>query len=195
MFHPGALLVVWSAAVVALQALTLATLLAALGAVFLALDRDGRARWAKLARRSKWLLAVIVVTYVFATPGEAILPGYPFTHEGLIQGSEQLARFLAILGAVAWLLEALPTPRLIAGLLALARPIAGLGFDPRRAAARLVLVLEHVERDRFADWRSAFDETVEAPQRQIEIEMPRLGSRDAVLAGAAMAIAVLTVIS
>lgn len=193
MFHPGVLLLAWAAAIVGMQVLTLATLGATLGAMLLLVGPGARIRWLLLARRSRLLLLVIVVTFTLATPGEAVLPGYPVTYEGIAQGVEQLARFLAILGAVAWLLDRLPMPQLIAGLVALSRPLATLGIDTRRAAARLVLVLEHVEHGRFADWRAAFDDNVEPPPRRIEIERPRLRRADAVLVGAVLVMTLLMV--
>lgn len=195
MFHPGAMLAAWAAAVLGLQVLTALPLLAMLLALLLLAGAGARARWQLLARRSRWLLLVIVLTFVFATPGEAVLPGYPVTHEGLVQGFEQAGRFLAILGAVAWLLETLPTPQLIAGLLALSRPLAAFGIDTQRAAARLVLVLEHVEHDRFSDWRAALDDRSEPPPRCIEIERPAWRGADAVLVLAGLAIILLTAVA
>lgn len=195
MFHPGVMLFAWAAAVVGIQALPLPPLAAALAAMLLLAGGGARARWLLLARRARWLLLVIVLTFVLATPGEAVLPGYPVTHEGIAQGIEQALRFLAILGAVAWLLETLPTPRLIAGLLALSRPLARFGIDPQRAAARLVLVLEHVEHDRFSDWRAALDHQDAPPARRIEIERPPWRGADVALLGVALAIVLLTVLA
>src|SRR5690349_21297796 len=95
--HPGAVLFCWFAVLVGVQSLTLLPLLALALASLLAAPPGMRTRWRHLARRSRWLIVVLALTFVFSTPGEALQAGLPGTEEGLWAALEHVTRFLMIL--------------------------------------------------------------------------------------------------
>lgn len=146
--HPLArilLLCGWAVAVeaAALPVLALLAVVSATAFVF----APARADWLRLLRRSRWLLAVLLLTYAYATPGTALWPAFGWASpaiEGLQQGALRLARLALLLAGVALLLAATSRPRLIYGLYALAWPLARVGFDRRAFAVRLGLTLDYV---------------------------------------------------
>jgi hypothetical protein len=152
MLHPAALLFTWFGFALALQWLPLTWLFViALLCVVLALTMASQ-RSFNLLRRSRWLLISLAMLYFFATPGEylpSIAGDIGMTYEGLLQGSEQIGRLLAILTSLALLHQAMGTKGLLTGLYSLLKP-----FPWREATVvRLMLVLEHVEQKHRVSWR------------------------------------------
>jgi hypothetical protein len=102
----------------------------------------------QLLRRSRWLLAVLLLTYAFTVPGVALWPALGDLSpsvDGLRQGALRVTRLLLLLAGVALLLATTARPRLIYGFYVLARPLAWLGFDRRAFAVRLGLTLDYIE--------------------------------------------------
>lgn len=183
MLHPASLLLTWFGFALALQWLPLTWLMVlAVTCVVLALTMASQ-RSFNLLRRSRWLLISLAVLYFFATPG-AYLPGIlgdiGLTHEGLLQGGEQLGRLLAMLTSLALLHQAMGTQGLLTGLYCLLKP-----FPWREATvARLMLVLEHVEQKNRVSWREWLLPGVQNNGRLPEmllLTLPRFRWRDAAL--------------
>ena len=101
----------------------------------------------RLLRRTRWLLAVLLLTYAYALPGKALWPrGWASPSvEGVQQGALRAGRLVLMLAGLALLLAYTSRPRLIYGLYALAKPLTWLGFDRRAFAVRLGLTLDYVE--------------------------------------------------
>jgi len=115
-------------------------------------------------------LAIVYVAYSLATINHnawgAELSSDPdertritATREGLALAALHAARLLAVVCAVAVLLERLSLQRLVGGLHALSRPLRVIGVPPERLALRLLLVLRYVEasprghgRAQWRDW-------------------------------------------
>lgn len=101
-----------------------------------------------LLRRTRWLMMVLLLTYAYALPGEALWPALGWVSpgvEGLKMGAFRVGRLVLMLAGLAVLLAYTPRSRLVYGLYALARPLTGLGFDRRAFAVRLGLTLDYVE--------------------------------------------------
>jgi energy-coupling factor transporter transmembrane protein EcfT len=102
----------------------------------------------RLLRRTRWLMAVLLLTYAYVLPGTALFPLLGWLSpsvEGVQQGGLRIGRLALMLAGLAVLLAYTPRARLIYGLYALARPLAWLGFDRRAFAVRLGLTLDYVE--------------------------------------------------
>lgn len=153
--HPGVRLLAW---MVVLLPITLVVpfypLIALLGVGLASVKPAVRRHWAVLMLRSRWLLLVIASSLFLAIPGEYLWPGYPGTIEGLMAAATQILRLLAVLLAVAWLLDA-PPNLLLAGLYAVAhtllRPL-GWAHLAERAAIRTALVFKVLDQE-ARDWR------------------------------------------
>jgi energy-coupling factor transporter transmembrane protein EcfT len=113
----------------------------------------------RLLRRTRWLLVVLLLTYAYALPGDALWPRLGWASpviEGLQQGTLRIARLVLMLAGLAVLLATTSRPRLIYGLYSLARPLTWFGFDRRAFAVRLGLTLDYVEQaPRPARWLDA----------------------------------------
>ncbi|OZA28258.1 MAG: hypothetical protein B7X93_07675 [Hydrogenophilales bacterium 17-61-9] len=102
----------------------------------------------RLLRRTRWLMAVLLLTYAYSLPGALLWPPLGWASpslEGLEQGVWRVARLVLLLAGLSALLAYTTRPRLIFGLYVLARPLAWLGFDRRAFAVRLGLTLDYVE--------------------------------------------------
>ncbi|MEZ5626801.1 MAG: hypothetical protein R3E34_04645 [Rhodocyclaceae bacterium] len=162
--HPAAMLTLWAGVAVFVQALPSHGMwVAALGLVVLAAGIDA-ARTAKLVRRIRVLLAVIILMFGFATPGTAMLPFWTAanpTWDGLMLGVTHAARLLAMVSLVSILLTKMPVARLVLALHVLAAGFRPLGVSPDRVAVRLSLVLAELDGPKL-QWRTWLA-TVEAP--------------------------------
>ena len=159
MTHPAAriLLVCGWAGAVELAALRPLGVLAVV-VVPLCLMPASRAALSRLARRSRWLLGVLFLTYAWTLPGVAVWPelgALSPSLAGIEAGGLRVARLLLILAGVAALLAFTPAPRLVYGLYALTAPFARLGVDARGVAVRVGLTLEAARSAALAaDWRA-----------------------------------------
>lgn len=102
----------------------------------------------RLLRRTRWLMAVLLITYAYTLPGTPLWPSLEWaspTVEGLRLGALRVVRLGLMLAGLAVLLASTARPRLIYGLYGLARPLVWFGFDRRAFAVRLGLTLDYVE--------------------------------------------------
>ena len=102
----------------------------------------------RLLRRTRWLMAVLLLTYAYTLPGTQLWPSLGWASpsaDGLQQGALRAGRLMLMLAGLAVLLAYTSRSRLIYGLYVLARPLTWLGFDRRAFAVRLGLTLEYVE--------------------------------------------------
>ncbi|MDQ1315688.1 MAG: hypothetical protein QG662_1797 [Pseudomonadota bacterium] len=102
----------------------------------------------RLLRRTRWLMAVLLLSYAYALPGAALWPELGWASpgiEGLQQGALRAGRLALMLAGLAALLARTPRSRLIYGLYALVRPLTWLGFDRRAFVVRLGLTLDYAE--------------------------------------------------
>jgi hypothetical protein len=117
----------------------------------------------RLLRRTRWLLAVLLLTYAYAVPGPLSWPALGWASpsvEGLQQGGLRAARLVLLLAGLAVLLAYTPRARLLFGLYQLAKPLTWIGLDRRAFAVRLGLTLDYVER---APKRGNWLEALRAP--------------------------------
>jgi energy-coupling factor transporter transmembrane protein EcfT len=158
--HPAARILLWCGWAVAVERAALpqlAFLAVAIATAFLfaPVRHDG---W-RLLRRTRWLMAVLLLTYGYALPGTPLWPPLGWASpsvEGLQQGALRAGRLGLMLAGLAVLLAYTSRPRLIYGLYALARPLTWLGFDRRAFAVRLGLTLDYVEQaPKLAGWLDA----------------------------------------
>ncbi len=145
--HPGTRILIYLLSALAVPGLSLFQLLVgslALGSVSL-----GRLRqvWT-LMRRARWLLILMVITYGYSLPGEALHPGlvdYAPTRQGLYEGLVQAWRIALLLLLLDVLVLRLARADLLTGLHSILRPLARVGIDRDRVAVRLALTMEAME--------------------------------------------------
>ena len=147
--HPVARILLWCGWAVAVEraALSVLILLAVATATAFLFAPIRHEAW-RLLRRTRWLMAVLLLTYAYVLPGAALWPALGWASpgiEGLQQGALRVGRLVLMLAGLAVLLAYTTRPRLIYGLYALARPLVWLGFDRRAFAVRLGLTLDYVE--------------------------------------------------
>lgn len=191
--HSGFLLLLWMVGAAALQRLSPIELMVALVVSVAVAWRTAPARAGRLFRRVRILLIAICIFFAGLTPGEAIWPAFPSvspSREGLLLAFEHGARLTTVVLWVALLLEHLPPERLIGGIYALLRPLAGAGLPSERLAVRLMLVLSYVESAPAGAWRHWLESSREDGEVQAAIGISResLGWREGVLAAALCAI-------
>ena len=116
--------------------------------LFILLTHLNNKQFFKLMRRLKWFYLVMLLIFVFNTPGEHIAQ-WPFsikpTYEGVRMGVEQVLRIAVMLAALSIILVQNTKQQLISGLYFLMKPLSYLGLDIQRFAARLWLTLYYVE--------------------------------------------------
>jgi hypothetical protein len=147
--HPAARILLWCGWALAVEraALSLLPILAVASATAF-LFAPSRIELLKLLRRTRWLMAVLLLTYAYALPGTLLWPTLEWASpsaEGLWQGTLRIGRLVLMLAGLAVLLAYTSRPRLIYGLFVLAKPLTWIGFDRRAFAVRLGLTLEYVE--------------------------------------------------
>jgi hypothetical protein len=176
--HPASLLLAWVAAAVALQQLPLSGLLfAAVWIVPFAMLLAPLRAW-HMIRRSRWLLLSLALLFAFGTPGR-VLPPIPWlTIEGLQLAAEHLLRLSLLLLLLALLLQRLQLGRLMSGLFLLLAPLAPLGFDRRKAVARLTLVIDYVESDQAKTWRDWLAPAAEPAPAPVALALTPIGGAD-----------------
>ncbi|QWT46132.1 energy-coupling factor transporter transmembrane component T [Azospira inquinata] len=145
----------------------------------LAWPRVGR-QYLVLLRRSRFLLASLVLFFVLGTPGDSWFAGLPWvSREGLILGLEQGGRLCAMLAAVAGLLATTPPAAIATGLLPLLAPRGQLGRGATQALVRLLLVLEEGAGPRpRGQWRELLREPEPTGLTRLEVAAHPLSSGD-----------------
>jgi len=184
--HSGSILLIWLAGVTLVQLLSPEVLALALGAALLLAFMFAPARMRRLVRRVRILLLVIAVLFAWFTPGEAVLPAWPSispSREGLEMAFLHGGRLLAVVCAVALLLERLPADRLVSGLYALCRPLAGVGLSAERLALRLMLVFRYVDGASGRDWKGWLGEQEEGDEAPVLLRRERLGWMEGMMFG------------
>lgn len=191
--HSGLILILWLAAVASIQLLSPAALAAVVPFCLVAAGAFAPARFLRLLRRVRVLLIAIAILFAWFTPGEAFFHDWPRlgpTREGLALAVLHAARLVAVVCAVAVLLERLSLQRLVSGLHALSRPLRLIGVSPERLALRLLLVLRYVEasprghgRPQWRDWLMVgSDEEESGAEEVVVLDRERLGVLDASVA-------------
>jgi energy-coupling factor transporter transmembrane protein EcfT len=146
--HPGTRILIYLLSALAVPGLSLFQLLGlslALGTA--CIGRLGRI-WT-LLRRARWLLLLMVITYGYSLPGDALFPGLAQlapTREGLLQGLVQAWRLALLLLLLDVLVLRIPIPELLTGLHSVLRPLAWIGVDRDRVTVRLALTMQAMER-------------------------------------------------
>lgn len=147
--HPVARILLWCGWAVAVERAAVPQLaVLAVVAATAFLFAPARGQLLRLLRRTRWLMAVLLLTYAYTLPGTALCPELGWASpsvEGLRQGALRAGRLALMLAGLAVLLAYTPRTRLIYGLYALAKLLTWLGFDRRAFAVRLGLTLDYVE--------------------------------------------------
>lgn len=183
MIHPSAVLILWSASVIAVQVLHYPGLLIA---TLLLLVVPGVARaWLGFVRRARWLLLTLWLILAYHTPGEAWADlSWAPTYEGMAEASLHAVRLIVVLGCLGWLFVRLGRDRLLAGLWGLVAPLGRLGVDSDRFVVRLSLVLAGLQQtqERGA-WRRILTSTPDfsAGCETLQVEQQDWHFRDALL--------------
>ncbi len=148
--HPAARILLWCGWALAVERAALPWLpILAVASATAFLFAPARIRLLTLLRRTRWLMAVLLMTYAYSLPGNPLWPALDWaspTAEGLSQGALRVGRLLLMLAGLAVLLGCTSRQRLIYGLYVLAKPLGWIGFDRRAFAVRLGLTLDYVER-------------------------------------------------
>jgi hypothetical protein len=147
--HPVARILLWCGWAVAVERAALPQLpvLAVVTATAFLFAPARHEGW-RLIRRTRWLMAVLLLTYAYSLPGMLLLPSLGWASpsvDGLQFGALRVGRLVLMLAGLAVLLAYTARPRLIYGLYALAWPLSWLGFNRRAFAVRLGLTLDYVE--------------------------------------------------
>lgn len=148
--HPGTRILIYLLSALAVPGLSFFQLLGLTVAVGIACIGRLRQVWT-LLRRARWLLLLMVITYGYSLPGDALFPGlahYAPTHEGLMQGLVQAWRLGLLLLLLDVLVLRIPIAGLLTGLHSIMRPLTVFGVDRERVSVRLALTMEAMERSR-----------------------------------------------
>ena len=147
-----------------------------LGATLLAVILACKAaptRFSRLLRRSRFLLLALFLIYAVATPGERLLcmPEWlPLRREGCELALQHILGLVALLASLAVLLERMQLERLIAGLYSVSLPLALIGVARDRAALRLLLVLDGLQRRPKLGWRDWLTPEPAADREAVRID-------------------------
>lgn len=181
--HPSAALVLWLAAVIAVQSLDYPGLLVC---TLLVLTQSGvLSSWLGFVRRARWLLLSLWLILAYHTPGEAWADlAWAPTWEGIAEATLHAARLIVMLACLAWLFVRLGRPGLLSGLWGLLSPCRRLGMDSERLVVRLSLVLERLQQPlEKGAWRRVLHgqpDFLQGPS-VVVIDLPSWRSRDSLL--------------
>jgi energy-coupling factor transporter transmembrane protein EcfT len=98
--------------------------------------------------RFKWFFLVMLVIFMFNTPGEHVVlwPSLTSpTYEGITAGLTQMLRIMIVLAGLSLLLAYNSRQQLISGFYFIFSPLKHLGLKVERFAVRLWLTLHYVE--------------------------------------------------
>ena len=148
LLHPTTRLLAWIAFALAIPWLGIEALLAASALIAALVLHSGAAVCWRLVRRTRVLLAALVLLYAFATPGTPLIANwdqwYP-TYEGFRAGGLQAWRLLLMIAALAVLLARMQRESLLGGIYVLLLPLGVFGVPVERIAVRLWLTLHYAE--------------------------------------------------
>lgn len=184
--HPTCALIIWLAAVLALQALGYGgVLLLAVG--LLVLGSGVRRPWLAYLRRARWLLLTLWLILAYNVPGEAFqdFPWAP-TYEGIADSNLHALRLIVMLGCLACLFHYLGRDGLVSALWGLLQPCRALGLDTERLVVRLSLVLDNLQKPQEKGaWRQMLGrdpQHADGPDT-LHLALPLWSARDSLLAG------------
>ena len=188
-------MLLWFAAVASVQFLAPVVLVWAVIACLLLSFGLARTRTLRLLRRVRVLMLAILLLFGWFTPGEAVFMDWPQaspSREGLTLALLHAGRLVAVVCAVALLLERLPTERLVGGLYSLCRPFTLIGLRAGDVALRLLLVLRMVESSPRGSvtghWKAwLLDDRDGADLQPIHLVRERLGRADLLIGVGLMA--------
>ncbi|UCV10803.1 hypothetical protein KI614_11520 [Dechloromonas denitrificans] len=174
--HPSAALIIWLAAVFAIQFVGYAGLGALLVAALL-LTPQAVVQWLSYLRRARWLLVSLFLILAYNTPGEALndLAWAP-SYEGVDEAGRQATRLVVTLACLAVLFVRLERDGLICALWGVLQPLRRCGLDVDRLVVRLSLVLENLQSPGLQkDWRSmlALDAELPGGASVVSLHLPR----------------------
>ncbi|MFZ5558032.1 MAG: hypothetical protein ACOZDY_15160 [Pseudomonadota bacterium] len=188
MLHTATLILCWAAISVLLQRVGGVPLIAIAVAALAATAGVGALhRLAGLLRRSRWLLLAVVVLH--AVPALVAGPAWNAQSvlSGTVAGAGQAVRLAVLLALLAIVLQRRTREDLVTGIYTLMAPLAWLGVDRGRFAARLCLTLTYFEQSAPATPRrgmaAALAEVERAPDQDggaIVLPLDRLGTADQV---------------
>jgi energy-coupling factor transporter transmembrane protein EcfT len=140
--HPGARILLAILSALALPGLSF-FYLAVLSSILLALALPQPGRLAVLFRRSRWLLAGMVLVYAWQLPGAPLIESLAWspTQPGVEAGLIQAWRLAAMLLLIDLLILRLPAEALLAGVASLLWPLRAFGLPADRITLRLGLTL------------------------------------------------------
>lgn len=148
--HPGTRILIYLLSALAVPGLSFFQLLGLSSAVGAACI--GRLRQVfRLMRRARWLLLLMVITYGYSLPGDALFTGlmpYTPTREGMWQGLGQAWRLALLLLMLDAMVLRMPISDLLTGIHSLMRPFTLFGVDRERVSVRLALTMEAMEQPR-----------------------------------------------
>lgn len=190
--HPAARILAWGCWAVGVELAAPHELpLLAVAAATAFLFAPVRARFLALARRTRWLLLALALTYAWTLPGAPVWPAAGWVSpsvEGLEAGALRVVRLALLIAGLAALIALTERSRLILGLYTLAKPLQWLGFDRRAFVVRLGLTLDYSERAapprRWLDALRAHLPDDGVPARYVMHDQPwRLRDSAVILAG------------
>jgi len=148
--HPGSRILIYVLSALAVPGLNYFLLLGLTLAVGTACIGRLKQVWT-LLRRARWLLLLMVITYGYSLPGEALFPAltyYAPTREGMLQGLIQAWRLGLLLLLLDVLVLRISSADLLTGLHSIMRPFTAFGVDRERISVRLALTMAAMERPR-----------------------------------------------
>jgi energy-coupling factor transporter transmembrane protein EcfT len=184
--HPSCALIIWLAAVLALQALGYGGVLL-LAAGVLVFGGGILRPWWGYVRRARWLLLTLWLILAYNVPGEAFEDfSWAPTYEGIADANLHALRLIVMLGCLAWLFHCLGRDGLVSALWGLLRPCRAFGLDTERLVVRLSLVLDNLQKpQQKGAWRNMLGRQMEQANGPdlLHLTLPRWAGRDSLLAG------------
>ncbi|MGA9394293.1 MAG: hypothetical protein WCA83_03770 [Azonexus sp.] len=156
--HPSTAMLITVIAIVAIQFVGLAGLVAVFGLQLLA-GRHSIAGWWRLVRRMRWLLLSVWLILAYGVPGDALFEvSWMPTHEGIREATLHVVRLILMLGCLAWLFSSLGKQGLLVALHGLLHPLARFGIASERLVVRLSLVMQNLQNELpKGAWRNMLD--------------------------------------
>lgn len=160
----------------------------------------------RILRRMKWFFLVMLLIFIFNTPGQHI-QGWDYflspTYEGLASGFLQVFRMLALVAALSLIMAFNTKQQLISGFYFMLLPLQRFGLEIERFAARLWLTLDYVESAQQLNQQQSFLEKLKAfgsvsttqhADSNVTFEMPIFKSLDILVLASLMLISVYTLL-
>ncbi|MDP3539922.1 MAG: hypothetical protein Q8S26_14605 [Azonexus sp.] len=188
--HPSSALIVWLAAVLAVQFVGYSALGLLVLAIVISLPKIVHS-WLGYCRRARWLLLSLWLILAYNTPGEAFQDmAWAPTYEGIADANLQAVRVILMLGCLAWLFGRLGRDGLVSALWGALQPLQGLGLETSRLVVRLSLVLENLQAPmENGAWRKMLsaDESVSGGLDSMKLSLPVWAMTDTFVVLAAVA--------